>query len=75
MGWSHSVYLAQAAHEHMLNTNTGLRPADRIGSEQDLRVDRNRHSVYIDDLCMVGFDAVHSRKTPVQPKDPEHNNT
>lgn len=56
MGWSHSVFLAQAAHEHILNTLTGLRRADRISAHTDPRVDRLRHQVYIDDLNLFGTD-------------------
>ena len=40
MGWSHSVFVAQTAHEHMLDTDTGLRRCDRITRSSDLRVDR-----------------------------------
>ena len=54
MGWSHSVYLAQAAHEHLLNTKTSFSPLDRITSNNDFNVDRVRHQVYIDDLNMFG---------------------
>ena len=58
MGWSHSVFLAQAIHEHMLNTRTPLSPADRITQHSDAVVDRVRHLVYIDDLILVGHDPV-----------------
>ena len=57
MGWSHSVYVAQQAHEHLINTRTRLRADDRITPTSDLRVDRVRHLVYIDDLIMLGSDA------------------
>jgi hypothetical protein len=30
MGWSHSVLVAQACHEHLLNSRTRLLPQDRI---------------------------------------------
>lgn len=56
MGWSHSVYLAQTAHEHLLNTRTRLQPCDRITHSSDLLVNRTRHLVYIDDLIMFGTD-------------------
>ena len=56
MGWSHSVYLTQTAHEHMLNTRTTLRPEDRITRTADLRIDRVRHLVYVDDLIIIGPD-------------------
>ena len=59
MGWSHSVYLAQTAHEHLLNTATRLQPCDRITHSSDLLVNRMRHLVYIDDLLMFGTDPVH----------------
>jgi hypothetical protein len=54
MGWSHSVYVAQAGHEHLINTLTLLKPSDRITRYSDYRLDRPRHLVYIDDLCLVG---------------------
>jgi hypothetical protein len=54
MGWSHSVYVAQAAHEHILNTYTHLPPSNRIASSSDLLLDRPRHAVYIDDLILFG---------------------
>ena len=57
MGWSHSVYLAQTAHEHLLDTKTDLQPADRITSTSDLNIDRTRHQVYIDDLNLFGPDS------------------
>jgi hypothetical protein len=53
MGWSHSVYIAQTVHEHLLNTRTGLRPADRITADNDFRLDRPRHGVYIDDMIQL----------------------
>lgn len=56
MGWSHSVYLAQQAHLNLLNTSTGLRPADRITPDNDFFVDRVRHAVYIDDVFLLGHD-------------------
>jgi hypothetical protein len=59
MGFSHSVYLAQAAHEHMLDTRTSLSSQDRIGVAADLTLDEHRllHTVYIDDLIALS----HSR--------------
>jgi hypothetical protein len=56
MGWSHSVFLTQTAHEHMLNTRTTLGCDDRITGTADLRVDRVRHLVYVDDLIILGLD-------------------
>lgn len=54
MGWSHSVFVAQSIHEHLLDSRTPLSPSDRIHSSSDLRLDRPRHLVYIDDLILVG---------------------
>lgn len=56
MGWSHSVLVAQLAHEHLLNTHTTLCPGDRITHETDSLVNRPRHQVYIDDVNFVGTD-------------------
>lgn len=56
MGWSHSVYLAQQAHEHFLSTCTSLLPADRLTASSDRFVNRARHAVYIDDLNLLGHD-------------------
>ena len=58
MGWSHSVYVAQSAHERLLDDDTLLRPCDRITHTSDLLVDRVRHMVYIDDIIMLGTDPV-----------------
>lgn len=58
MGWSHSPRLAQAAHEHLIDTQTGLRPADRICADNDTVVDRERHQEYIDDLILYDYDPV-----------------
>jgi reverse transcriptase-like protein len=59
MGWSHSVFLAQSCHEHILNTSTPLQPSDRLTPSSDFRLDRSRHQVYIDDLILVGADRQH----------------
>ena len=55
MGWS-SVFITQSIHEHLLDTATGLYTIDRINHINDLRVDRTRHMVYVDDLIIIGFD-------------------
>lgn len=62
MGWSHSVLLAQTAHEHVLNTLTSLQQSSRITTTNDTVVDRVRHQVYIDDLNIFGYDADEVRK-------------
>ncbi len=56
MGWSHSVLVAQRAHEHFLDQHTDLRPADRITHAADSVLDRSRHQVYIDDVNILGAD-------------------
>lgn len=56
MGWSHSVYLAQSVHEHLLSSITALQPCDRITSSSDLIINRLRHLVYIDDVVILGTD-------------------
>lgn len=56
MGWSHSAFLGQELHEHVLDTETSLGSADRITKHNDLRVDRARHQCYIDDLNMFSLD-------------------
>lgn len=50
MGWSHSAFLAQKVHEHLVDTLTEFDPADRITRTSDYRVDRVRHFIYIDDF-------------------------
>ena len=87
MGFSHSVFLAQSAHEHIIDTKVPLlRRCDRIVRSNaivdpltcdavvvegqrlplctstlpvpvgDFKLDRIRHSVYIDDLNLYGLD-------------------
>jgi hypothetical protein len=56
MGWSHSVFVAQSAHEHLLNTATRLQPCDRITQSSDLRLDRPRHALYVDDLIQMAVE-------------------
>lgn len=57
MGWSHSVYLAQSGHEHIVNTHTSLRTEDRITAASDYRLDRPRHGIYIDDMFMMAVES------------------
>lgn len=56
MGWSHSVYLAQAAHEQVILSHTGLRPADRITPHNDFAINRLRWAFYLDDIFLFGPD-------------------
>lgn len=62
MGWSHSVFVAQQIHEHIVYSSTSLRREDAISGEADHRVDRVRHSIYIDDVNLFGYDPVVLRK-------------
>ena len=50
MGWSHSAYLAQVAHVHLVVTRTSMKAADRITRANDFKVDRTRHTIYMDDM-------------------------
>ena len=56
MGWSHSVVVAQAMHEHVCERVAGLSAADRLTAASDARVDRTRHAIYIDDVLFFGHD-------------------
>jgi hypothetical protein len=56
MGWSHSVFITQMIHEHILDTRTSLVSANRINSINDLHINRMRHLVYIDDLIILSHD-------------------
>jgi hypothetical protein len=50
MGSSHSTFLAQAAHQHFIDSHVPLmRTADRLSPTSDLFVERLRHGQYIDD--------------------------
>ena len=63
MGWSHSVLLAQLAHEHFLDTATNLRRDDRITADNDPLLNRTRTQVYIDDLIIFDTDPERLRRT------------
>lgn len=55
MGWSHSVFIAQCIHEHVLYTlHPVLNPTDNIMVHQSLLPDRLLHLIYIDDLGLLG---------------------
>jgi len=62
MGWSHSVLLAQLAHEHFLDTCTDLRRCDRITADNDPLLNRTRTLVYIDDLIILDTDPERLRR-------------
>ena len=53
MGWSHSVYAVQRAHEFIAASESGLQRDDRISPGNDCRVDRPRHFIYIDDTVFL----------------------
>ena len=57
MGFKHSVWLAQVAHEHILYTYTSLSPHDNILNLLSPSLNTTIHTVYIDDLALIGPDA------------------
>lgn len=61
MGWSHAVYLAQAAHIHFITTKVGWSLQDRItGSDNNL--DRPRWDCYLDDVYQLGPDLLEQQR-------------
>jgi hypothetical protein len=56
MGFSHSVFIAQAVHEHILYRDGVLRPSDNIVALTSPMMDRPLHGLYIDDTALVGTD-------------------
>ena len=56
MGWSHSVLLAQRAHEYSIYSAGLLKEADAVLRGHDVRLDRLRHLIYVDDLILIGTD-------------------
>lgn len=55
MGWSHSVYLAQAAHEYFVVSRVGLDPSSLLTATSDSNLDRTRLQLYIDDAIFLGL--------------------
>jgi hypothetical protein len=55
MGWSHAPGIAQAAHQFIVNNHTSMSVVDQVTATSDFRLDRPRHSLYIDD---TGFYAL-----------------
>lgn len=53
MGFSHSVFLAQCVHEHILYSFARLPPADNILNLTSPLISRPIHCVYIDDLVFL----------------------
>ena len=54
MGWSHSAFLAQKAHENVVRTKTILDEGDLLTFSSDRRIDRPRYFIYIDDMSLIG---------------------
>lgn len=55
MGWSHSVFVAQAAHEHFLVQKVGFLSRDLLTASSDYNLNRTRLQVYIDDGIFYGL--------------------
>ena len=53
MGFSHSVFLAQSVHEHILYSFARLSPADNILNVTSPLTSRPIHCIYIDDLVFL----------------------
>lgn len=65
MGWSHSVYLAQQVHLHLLRKCGVLGLSSRIGADAGkamVDMANGAHTVYIDDLGLMGSDKDHLDK-------------
>src|SRR3954464_12547216 len=57
MGWSHSVFITQSAHEYLLDTRVPALPrTSRLTSTSDFSLERVRHLVYVDDVVLFGTD-------------------
>jgi hypothetical protein len=54
MGFSHSVFIAQAVHEWVMYRHGTLQPSDNIICLISPLVDRPLHALYIDDNILVG---------------------
>ena len=67
MGFSHSVFLAQCVHEHVLYSYSCLSPRDNILNLLSPRIDRPLHALYVDDCVLVGpsADAVRQQYSSV----------
>jgi hypothetical protein len=53
MGWSHSVFVAQSIHEHVLYSSGVLHPTDNITNLSSPYIDRTLHALYIDDCVLL----------------------
>jgi hypothetical protein len=54
MGFSHSVFLAQSVHEHVLYRDQALRPSDNVQCLVSPWIDRPLHALYVDDNIGIG---------------------
>lgn len=56
MGFSHSVFIAQSVHEHVVYSTNAINGADNIINVLHPSVDRTLHGLYIDDVFLLGLD-------------------
>lgn len=56
MGFSHSVFIAQSVHEHVVYSGDAIDPADNIINVLHPSIDRPLHGLYIDDVFLLGLD-------------------
>ena len=56
MGWSHSVFLAHTAHEHVIDNHVGLPQEERIGMSHSGTLVEFSHGEYVDDYFSIGTD-------------------
>lgn len=61
MGWSHSVFLAQKAHENLIDNYVGLSPSERFGSNHPAILGEFLHGEYVDDYFSLGTDERRAR--------------
>lgn len=54
MGFSHSVFLAQCVHEHVVYSYSRLSPRDNLLNLVSPVVDRSLHALYVDDCVLIG---------------------
>jgi hypothetical protein len=54
MGFSHSVFIAQSVHEHVLYSHSSLSPRDNLLNITTPVIDRTLHGLYVDDCVLVG---------------------
>lgn len=54
MGWSHSVFLAQTAHEHLIDSRVGLSTHERLGMNHPAILGEFSHGEYVDDYFSLG---------------------